>query len=84
MAMKLPVISSPVGANAEMVQDGVNGFLAASEEKWMEKLGLLIENADLRQRMGVKGRQRVEKLYALEVNAPKLLSILHKSKGRNG
>jgi glycosyltransferase involved in cell wall biosynthesis len=48
----LPVIASPVGVNAEYVRDGVTGFLAANNRQWVEKLACLIENQQLRKRMG--------------------------------
>jgi len=40
MAVGIPSVSSPVGVNSEIVDDGVNGFLAMNEEEWVEKLSL--------------------------------------------
>ena len=76
MAVGLPVVASAVGVNKEIIQDGVNGFLASSEEEWCEKLSLLLKDAKLRRKLGVAGRKTVEERYSLEVNAPKLLKIL--------
>lgn len=53
-----------------------NGFLATTEEEWHEKLSLLIENPELRKKMGMKGRDFVVKNYSFEVAAPKLISAL--------
>ena len=72
----LPVVCSPVGINREIVKDGVNGFWARDEKEWEEKLGLLIEDRDLRRQMGIQGRSTVEQDYSLEVNAPRLLSVM--------
>jgi glycosyltransferase involved in cell wall biosynthesis len=72
----LPVVCSPVGINREIVKDGVNGFWARDEREWEEKLETLIEDGGLRRQMGIKGRKTVEEDYSLEVNAPRLLSVM--------
>lgn len=64
MAAGLPVVASPVTINREIVQDSVNGFLATTEQEWLMKLSLLIEDADLRESMGQKGRALVEQRYS--------------------
>jgi len=46
----VPCIASPVGMNKKIVEDGMNGFLASSEEEWIEKISLLIDDADLRKK----------------------------------
>jgi glycosyltransferase involved in cell wall biosynthesis len=76
MAVGIPVICSPVGMNSEVVQDGVNGFLADSEAEWIEKVSLLIENPGLREAMGRRGRAAVEERYSVKVNFQKFLRVL--------
>jgi len=76
MSVGVPVIASKVGVNRNIIQDGVNGFLAASEQEWCDKLALLLKNPDLRREMGLAGRKTVEERYSLDVNAPKLLQAL--------
>jgi len=76
MAAGIPVIASPVGVNNEIVDHGVNGFLAADTEEWIEYLELLKENSDLGQKMGEAGRKKVEKNYSLDAIAPELKKIL--------
>ena len=39
MACGLPVVAFPVGVNNEIVEHGVNGFLAATEEEWRRCCG---------------------------------------------
>jgi|TARA_B100000959_G_C14937915_1_gene606524 glycosyltransferase involved in cell wall biosynthesis len=63
MAAGLPVVSSDVGANAEVVEDGITGFLASSKEEWISAIGNLIANSELRNSLGQTGRLRVENNY---------------------
>jgi len=87
MACGVPVVASAVGVNREIIDDGVNGFLASSEDEWVEKLTRLADDPALRRRMGDAGRQRIEERYSLRVNAPRmadaLRSALHRPNGRS-
>jgi len=83
MAVGVPVVASAVGVNRDIIQDGVNGFLAASDQEWCDKLALLLKDPELRRELGLAGRKTVEKRYSLEVNAPKLLQALRGVCGMN-
>lgn len=76
MAVGVPVICSPVGVNRDIVANNVEGFWAETEQDWIDRLGELIREKDLRWQMGSRGRQKVEKVYSLAVNGPKLLQRL--------
>jgi glycosyltransferase involved in cell wall biosynthesis len=76
LAVGVPAVCSPVGITTEIVQDGVNGFLASTPEEWLEKLSVLVGNADMRQRQGLAGRQQVEEKYCIQAVAPQLIRIL--------
>lgn len=76
MAVGIPTIASPIGIIPDYIQDGVNGFLASSDEEWIEKLSLLIENPNLRWKMGKAGRKTIEERYSATVWVPKLKEIL--------
>jgi glycosyltransferase involved in cell wall biosynthesis len=76
MACGVPVVAAAVGVNRDIVQDGVNGFLASSEDEWVEKLGLLLSDAALRRHFADAGRKTVEAGYSVRVNAPKLAATL--------
>jgi glycosyltransferase involved in cell wall biosynthesis len=41
MAMGIPPVASPVGVNEAIINNGVNGFLARTEEDWERALSLL-------------------------------------------
>lgn len=76
MACGVPVVASAVGVNREIIEDGVNGFLASNENEWVEKLDRLLGDADLRRRFGKAGRETIEQRYSLRVHAPALASTL--------
>lgn len=76
MACGIPVIASPVGVNTEIVEHGVNGFLARSEAEWIDAIETLKNDVALRHRMGDAGRQKVEEHYSLQVWAPKLVEMI--------
>lgn len=65
MAMGKAVVLGRVGVNTTIVQEGVNGLLASTHEEWVEKLGHLIADADLRQRLGQAARRTVEDHYSV-------------------
>lgn len=76
MASGLPVVASPVGANCEIVEHGINGFLAVTQQDWEKALRLLQEDPCLRQRMGQAGRKKVKERYSLHVTGPRLAEII--------
>jgi glycosyltransferase involved in cell wall biosynthesis len=76
MACGLPVVASPVGVNAGIVEHGVNGFLATTTAQWREALLTLAADPDLRRRMGAAGRRKVEACYSLQVWGPRVAAML--------
>jgi glycosyltransferase involved in cell wall biosynthesis len=76
MAVGAPTVCSPVGINAAMVVDGVTGFHAVDEERWYDRLKRLVDDADLRRRMGAAARKRAEEVYSFETDAPILFEAL--------
>jgi glycosyltransferase involved in cell wall biosynthesis len=82
MACGLPVIASPVGVNKDIVEHGVNGFLAETTEEWIRALRTLRENPEMRRAMGKAGREKVERQYCLRVTAPKLVELLKEAAGK--
>lgn len=76
MACGLPVIASPIGMNKEVVKNDINGFLAECEEEWLDSIGKLVRDAQLRINYGLNGRELVEKEYCLRVTSTKLENII--------
>lgn len=61
MASELPVVGSAVGGIPEVIVEGETGFVVPSRQsaRLAQQLRTLLLNDELRQRMGVAGRQRV-------------------------
>ena len=72
----VPVVCTPVGINRDLVEDGANGLYAMTSEEWEEEISVLIEDPQLRERMGKNGRKRVLEEYTVQSCAPHLFSIL--------
>lgn len=75
MSSGIPTVSSPVGVNSKIIKDGINGFLANSDEEWIYKLSLLIEDQNLRKKIAKEARRTVEEYYSVKINAPRLKRI---------
>lgn len=68
MSLAIPTVMSPVGVNSEIIKDGINGLLAATTEEWILKIKMLIENPQLRMKLGNAARETVLKHYSVEAN----------------
>ena len=79
MAVGIPVVCSPVGANLDIVEEGGNGFFARTPQEWLARLQLLIENDDMRVHFGARGRELAEARFSLAAMAPRLLAVLREA-----
>lgn len=76
MSVGIPSVVSPIGINNEIIESGVNGYLATSCEDWIKKLGLLISNDKLRAQMGQQARKKVVEKYSVKVNSKKFIEAI--------
>lgn len=69
MRAELPVVATSVGGNAEVVRDGVTGFLVnANDHAAMAvRIGQLLREPEAAQAMGSAGRKLVEDKFSLDV-----------------
>jgi glycosyltransferase involved in cell wall biosynthesis len=77
MRAGLPVIASRVGGVAELVVDGETGLLVpcGSVSALSEALASVIENFDLRVKLGRAGRRRFEEKFLLEQQVERTRSL---------
>ena len=81
MAAGIPCVASRIGVLPEYIRDGENGFLADTEEEWHQKIAALIENENMRRRMGLAGRRTIEEKYSARVWAPRVREVLEAAAG---
>jgi glycosyltransferase involved in cell wall biosynthesis len=75
MALGIPTVCSPVGVNSVIIQDGENGYIADGVDDWVAKLESLLQDGELRKRLGRAGREVVEREYSARSQAPRVLEI---------
>lgn len=75
MACGVPAIASPVGENAEIVDDGRNGFLASTADEWSRAITALAE-PETNEEVARAGRETVRADYTLSAVTTKLTEIL--------
>jgi glycosyltransferase involved in cell wall biosynthesis len=73
MALGIPPVATPLGSNPEVVEHGVTGFLADSQDEWVEYLSRLINDHELRLRMSHAAARAAKEKYSLEGNTEKII-----------
>jgi glycosyltransferase involved in cell wall biosynthesis len=81
MSVGTPVVASDVGVNNEIISSGENGFLARTEQDWIEAIRSLIENAEQRRNFGLRGRQLVESRYSLDAFTLRYVQLMREVAG---
>ena len=74
MAMEIPCVATRIAGIPELIRDGVDGLLVApsSVEELAVAIAALIEDAELRFRIGKAGRVRILEKYSLAHNTLEL------------
>lgn len=75
MASGVATVASPVGITPDIIQHNVNGFLADSNDAWFSALKVLVDERDVRLRLGQAARRTIEASYSLKVWGPKLAEL---------
>lgn len=75
-AMGIPTVASPLPHFKQIVKHGENGFLAQSQNEWMNCLSALIESDYLRRTIGNNAKNTVRKEWNPKVMGRKCLHIL--------
>jgi glycosyltransferase involved in cell wall biosynthesis len=77
MASGLPVVATRVPGHLEVVVDGETGFLAESDDPQdlAAAIARLLDDPELRKRMGRAGRKRVEDHFTVEHMASQIARL---------
>ena len=75
MALGISAVISPVGVNAEIVEDGLDGFLCRTPDEWEKTITQLLNNEALRVRAGKAARQKVVRRYSVQSNTENFLRL---------
>jgi glycosyltransferase involved in cell wall biosynthesis len=86
LSYELPIVTTDVGGNSEIVEDGKTGFLAPRRtatpvdrelaESLCQKLSILVENPELRRTMGKEARRIAEEKFSIDRRNECLRGIL--------
>lgn len=68
MAWSRPVVATCVNGCREVVVDGQTGFLVSPDQPkaWAERVITLLQDPDLRARLGSEGRKRAERMFSIQ------------------
>ncbi len=79
MAAGLPVITCDHAAISQSVKEGINGFIVEKQnpKQIADKLKLLIENKELRERMGKESRRLYEENFTEEKMVERLKNVFN-------
>jgi glycosyltransferase involved in cell wall biosynthesis len=62
--------------NCDLIEQGRNGFLAASDDDWVQHLRSLADSPELRARIGAAGRETVEQGYSAQYAASRFNEVV--------
>lgn len=77
MAMRMPVVATSVGGNPDVVSSGENGFLVPPRDvsKLAAALARLVEDSQMRIKMGMLNRMKVEKDFQWDTSVEKVEKV---------
>ena len=75
MAIAIPFVATAYGTNYRVMQQGRQGYMAGTDQEWIDAIIKLVDDVQLRRQMGQAGRQTVEDLFSVNANFPKYLQV---------
>lgn len=78
MMMALPCVATNVGTTTLIIRDGENGLLVRTEDEWLQALTQLIDDPQLRRRLGEAARRDAVAKYSTKAIAARYRQVLDK------
>jgi len=78
MAMEKPIVTSATGELPYIIENGVSGFLAKEKSDFIVKLKCLINDEDLRRKLGKNARKTIIENYSLNILSNRLVEAIKK------
>ena len=82
MAMGIPCVATAVGTTPMIIRDGHNGLLARTDQEWVDALTALLDDAELRRRLGSHARADAVANYSTRAVAADYRRVLESVIGR--
>lgn len=76
MACAVPTVVSAFGEMPYIINDGVNGYIADTEDEWVDRLTLLLKDKALCKRLGLAGQQTVQEHYSFDAVVPQVIQVI--------
>ncbi len=78
MALGLPTVATAIGANYRIINNSENGYLVEPDNysDWLVKIELLINDNQLRKKIGLEARKTIIEKYSIKANQNRYLNIL--------
>lgn len=76
MACGIPVVTSPVGVNSEILAKSIVGFGARATDDWVDALSIILSDRDLAKAMGRAGRELIELEFSTRVLGARFADII--------
>ncbi|HSP06888.1 MAG TPA: glycosyltransferase, partial [Acidobacteriota bacterium] len=74
-AMGLPAVARNIGSNSEVIEPGVNGFLAESHDEFRDQCRILLTDHNIRSDMGQKARERMVADFSIQRQVERIESV---------
>lgn len=81
MALGIVPVGTPMASNTEVIRHGENGFLAATDEEWVQYLTILVKDSKLRNKMSHEAASDAIEKYSLNANRAKIIAAFRSAAG---
>jgi glycosyltransferase involved in cell wall biosynthesis len=77
MMMGLPCVATDVGTTPLIIRDGENGLLVRTADEWLDALRRLLDDPNLRRRLGKQARKDAVAKYSTKAIAARYREVLY-------